>query len=54
MNREPVLITAAAAAAVNLVVALGLPIDDAVQNAIIVLVTAVATLFARSKVTPAE
>lgn len=50
---EPVLVTAVIGALINLAVAFGAPIADGQKTAVIVLVTAVLALFARSKVSPA-
>lgn len=50
---EPVLVTTLVGAAIGLAVVFGAPISDDQKTAIVVTVTALLAIFARSKVTPA-
>lgn len=53
LRDEPVLVTTAVGALLGLLVVFGVPISDDQKTAIIVLLTAVLAIFARSKVSPA-
>ena len=52
LRDEPVLVTTFVGALLGLLVVFGVPISDEQKTAIIVLITAVLAIFARSKVTP--
>ena len=52
ISNEPVLVTTFVGALLNLLVVFGLPIDDEQKTAVVVLVTAVLAIFARSQVSP--
>lgn len=51
---EPVLVTAVIAAILNLVIALGVPVDEELKVAILAVVNTVLALFAREQVTPSR
>jgi hypothetical protein len=53
ITAEPVLVTALVGAIINLAIAFGAPIADEQKTGIIVVITAVLAMFARSQVTPA-
>lgn len=53
IENEPVLVTTLAGAVLSLLVVFGVPISDQQKTAIVVLLTAVLALFARSQVSPA-
>lgn len=53
IQNEPVLVTTLVGALLSLLVVFGVPITDQQKAAIVVLLTAVLALFARSQVTPA-
>ena len=52
ISAEPVLVTTFVGALLNLLVVFGLPIDDEQKTAVVVLVTAILAIFARSQVSP--
>ena len=51
--QEPVLVTTAVTAGIDLLIAFNLPIDQQQRNAIIVFVTALGAIVARGRVSPA-
>lgn len=53
ITNEPVLVTTLVGAALNLAIVFGAPVTDEQKTAIVVVVTAVLAIFARSQVTPA-
>ena len=53
LRNEPVLLTTLFGAALNALIVFGVPITDDQKLALVVLVTALLAIFARSKVTPA-
>lgn len=53
IESEPVLVTTLVGAVIGLLVVFGVPITDQQKTAIVLVVTAVLALFARSQVTPA-
>ena len=53
IQNEPVLVTTLVGAVIGLAVVFGVPITDDQKTAIVLVVTAVLALFARSQVSPA-
>jgi hypothetical protein len=52
LQDEPVLLTTLVATVIGLLIAFGVPISDDQKTAVLLVVTAIAAIFARSQVTP--